>query len=115
MLSLYDHLETIIADRENYRRRNEQRFSHFASHLLDALEVNNSEEIKLALERAFRACDALHIPFEQNFKRVYLFNGEQLIPDWKISEFASYLIVMNCDPGHELVARAQIYFANSQF
>ncbi|WP_317897619.1 hypothetical protein [Aurantibacillus circumpalustris] len=112
MLSLYDHLETIITDRDNYRRSNEQRFTNFASQLLEALEVNTTEEIKLALERAFRACNSLHIPFEQNFKRVYIFNGEQLIPDWKITQFASYLIVMNCDPGHELVARAQIYFAS---
>lgn len=78
---------------------------------MEEIEIEESEEIASSLERTFQACLVLNIPIEKNFKRIYRFNGQDLILDWKISLLASYLLIINCNPSHESVARAQLFFA----
>ena len=89
----------------------EARLNYYASEIMRTLAIEDEEEIALSLSRAFRVCASLNIPFHRHFKKVYCFDGTYLIPDWKISDLASYLIVINCNPIHEGVAKAQLYFA----
>ena len=82
---------------------------------MEMLDIEDAEEIVRSLNRTFHACGTLNISFNRNFKRVYRFDGERLIVDWKISPLACYLIIINCNPNHESVAKAQIYFAMNKY
>lgn len=111
MLKLYDHLEILLEEENERERFIETSLNFFAVDIMEILDIADEEEITISLNRAFQVCSKLNIPFNENFKRVYRFNGEVLIADWKISPLACYLIIINCDPGHERVAEAQLYFA----
>lgn len=111
MLRRYDHLEVLLQEYQSHQSSFESKLNFFAGDILKELEIEEAEEISSSLERAFRACTVLNIPFENNFKRVYRFNGKNLHADWKISSLACYLLIINCNPSHEPVARAQLFFA----
>lgn len=116
MLKQYDNFEINMALQNNEPWFFEPRLNYFACDILDTLEITDADERVLSLNRAFQACGTLQISINRNFKRVYRFDGENLIIDWKISSLACYLIVINCNPSHEQVAKAQLYFAmNSSF
>ncbi|MDZ4795700.1 MAG: hypothetical protein SGI83_15585 [Bacteroidota bacterium] len=87
------------------------RLTYFVSEIMDGLNIDSLDEIAIALNRAFQACEILQLPIYRNFKRVYRFDGENMIADWKISALACYLVIINCNPGNENVAKAQLYFA----
>ncbi|MDZ4809645.1 MAG: hypothetical protein SGI96_15450 [Bacteroidota bacterium] len=89
----------------------EARLNYFVSEIMNRLDIDDTDEITMSLKRAFQACDILHLPIHRNFKRVYRFDGEKMIADWKISGLACYLVIINCNPGNENVAKAQLYFA----
>lgn len=111
MLKLYDYLENIMREDQVYRWLNESKFNYFASEILNSLEITDPKEIESALKRTFYACSVLHIPFNYNFEKIYCVEKEQIKDEWKISPFACYLLIINCNPKHELVAKAQLYFA----
>jgi DNA-damage-inducible protein D len=111
MLKLYDYLETMLEERRNHEWNSERRLDHFASEVMEMLSIRDEEEIAASIARAIRACDALHIPPAINFKKIYRSDGERMMTDWKISPLACYLVIVNCDPRHECVARAQLFFA----
>ena|ERR1700741_4497580 len=114
MLKLYDHMETMLEEHNNHQWYVEAKLNYFAGEVLEMLSIEEPEEISEALGRALKACRTLRIPVNRHFKKVYRFNGDVLITDWKISSFASYLIIINCNPVHETVAKAQLYFAMNQ-
>jgi|SRR6218665_222134 len=111
MLKLYDYLENIAAERKSRQWYAESRLNYFLTDIMKALEISNTKEINAALNRVFHACATLRISFSENFKRVYRHNEGKLISDWKLSPLACYLVIINCDPNHENVAKAQLYFA----
>ena len=114
MLKLYNYLDTMMEERNNQQWYFEAKLNYFACDVMETLDIEDAEEIAVSLNRAFQACGTLNIPFNRNFKRVYRFDGESLIADWKISSLACYLIIINCNPSHESVAKAQLYFAMNQ-
>jgi hypothetical protein len=114
MLTLYDHIEAIIQENNQRQRFLETQLNLFANDVMKILNIEDHSEITLSISRAFQACDRLKISFDKNFKRVFRFNGEELISDWKISPLASYLIIINCNPNNASVAKAQLYFAMKQ-
>jgi hypothetical protein len=89
----------------------EAALNYSVSDIMERLDIGDADEIAHSVERALQACGCLHIPLDQNFKKVYLSDGKNMIADWKISPLACYLIVINCNPGNERVAKAQLYFA----
>lgn len=113
MLKLYDYLEDMMEE-HNHQWFYETRLRYFAHDVLEMLEVTDQLEAAYSLNRTFQACKTLGIPLDKNFKRVYRFNGKDLIEDYKISPFACYLLIINCNPSHESVAKAQLYFAMNQ-
>lgn len=111
MLTLYDYLQTSIEKHNQQQWFAESKLNYFASEIMQTLAIDDADEIAISINRAFEACSILHIPFQQNFKRVYCYDGQNLLMDWKISSLACYLIVINCNPNRESVAKAQLYFA----
>jgi DNA-damage-inducible protein D len=111
MLKVYDYLETVIAAQQREQSFFESKLNYFASDIMETLNIEDKEEIDLSLERALQVCSALNIPVHFNFKKVYRFDGENLISDWKISSLACYLLIINCSTVNEHVAKAQLYFA----
>ena len=114
MLKLYDYLEAMMEEHNNRQWYFETKLNYFASEVMETLEIEDDLEITTSLNRAVQACGTLNIPFNNNFKKVYRYDGENLIADWKISPLACYLIIINCNPSHESVAKAQLFFAMNQ-
>lgn len=114
MLAQFDYLEKIIRERNNKERFIDSRLKHFASEVLEILETDAKEELSTALERTFRSLEALGISTEQNVRKIYRFNGEELLTDYRVSDLALYLIIINCNPSYSSVAKAQVHFAFSK-
>ena len=110
MLKLYDYLE----EHNNRQWYYDNRLDYFASEIMKMLEIEDETDITFSLSRALQVCRTLNIPVSRNFKKVYRFNGVNLVTDWKISPLASYLIIINCNPENEQVAKAQLFFAMNQ-
>lgn len=111
MLKLYDYLDTLLQLNQRMNSFNEGALLLFANDLLEQLHISDDSEKKNALKRAMQNCISLGMPLSKNFKRVYRFTNEGIIHDWQTSPLASYLIIINCDPKHEPVAKAQLFFA----
>ena len=98
----------------SYNRQNwffEPRLNYFVSEVMEKLNIEDKDEIAASVNRAIQVCGTLQLPQHCNFKKVYRFDGENMIMDWKISSMACYLIIINCNPKNEYVAKAQLHFA----
>ena len=102
------HVSTEV---DKHRGSFEPRLIYFLSEISEALLIVDEQEIALSLKRAFQTCETLHLSLQQNFKKVFRHDGTHLRVDWKISSLACYLLIINCDPKNEHVAKAQLYFA----
>ncbi len=91
------------------------RLVYFVSDVMSGLNIEDTNDIDASLCRALQVCGSLQIPYNQHFKKVFRSDGENIIVDWKISSFACYLIVINCNPSNGLVAKAQLHFAINNF
>jgi len=111
MLKIYDYLEKMLEAQQQRQNDAETKLNFFVSEVMEILAIEESEEIVISLNRTFRAFGTLQLPFNQNFKKIYRFDGIDMVLDWKISPLACYLIIINCDPTNELVAKAQLHFA----
>ena len=114
MLKLYDYLEAMMEEQDSHQWFIETKLNYFAGDIMEILAIENVAEIASSINRAVRACRTMGIPFSSNFKRVYRFDGKNLIADWKMSSLACYLLIINCNPCHQSVAKAQLYFAMNQ-
>ena len=88
---------------------------YYASDLVESIGLRDEMQLEDALRRAFKVCTSLRIPIEDNFASVYRFDGTEMVPDWKLSALASYLVIVNADPENSKVARAQLYFTLKNF
>ncbi len=114
MLKVYDYLGELMEWRARREQFSSPRLLHFASEIREMLAISELPEFEDALQRTFQTFRSLNIPLEKNFRRVFRFNGSQMVADWKISALASYLIIINCNPANETVARAQLFFLMTQ-
>ena len=87
------------------------KMDYFVSEIPMLLNMDDETEITQSLTNAMEACRSVKLPINRNFKRIFRYNGNDIIADWKISSLAFYLMVINCNPSNELVAQAQIHFA----
>ena len=111
MLKQYNYIELMLEKQNSSFWFFEPKLKYFANDIMKMMEIIDAIEIDSSLNRAFQACGTLNIPFNRNFKKIYRFDGENIVVDWKISSLACYLIIINCSPCHEIVAKAQLYFA----
>lgn len=110
-MKLYDYLDIVMREHEKQQRFRTNQLPYFVSDLMDSLNIDDSKEIENAVNRSFDACKTLQISKNQNFKKIYRFDGKNILIDWKISSLACYLVIINCNPSNEFVARAQLHFA----
>lgn len=84
----------------------------YASDLKEVLAFDeDDDDFETALQRALRVCETLAITVDDHFRSVYRYDRTALIHDWKLSNLACYLIIVNANPKNKHVARAQVYFA----
>ncbi|MDI1318172.1 hypothetical protein [Flavobacterium sp.] len=108
-LRIYDYLDVLLQEHKNQQFKN-FKLKYFLTDIMNILDINDAVEIQVSLDRTFAICNALHISQLANFQKIYRFDGENLQADWKISSLACYLIIINCNPTNEFVARAQLHF-----
>ena len=87
-----------------------------ARELQPVLDYARWENFEKAIDRAQKACLNTGFEVDDHFrevtKMVELGSGaERAIPDFELSRYACYLIVMNGDPSKEVIAVGQSYFA----
>ncbi|RFS22778.1 damage-inducible protein D [Chitinophaga silvatica] len=110
MLKLFDYLEEVIAT-ERISQLNTPRLLYTASEIMEELGYSNQSGMEQEpLDRAMHACASLNIPVDYNFKKVYYFKDGELKTDWQLSELATYLFMINCNPLNPFVAKAQLIF-----
>ncbi|MBO9150912.1 hypothetical protein ACFOTA_01720 [Chitinophaga sp. GCM10012297] len=112
MLQSFDYLDEILE--RQHRTARDMEPAYYASELLEALGYS-LQEAGGAMERAMQACAALHIPVELNFRRAYCCNNSEMEADWLLSGLAGYFLIVNCDPRHPAVARAQIHLLKKHY
>jgi hypothetical protein len=109
MLKLFDYLEEVMST-ERISQLNNPRLLYTASEIMQELGYGQSGMEQEPLDRAMHACAALNIPVDFNFKKVYCFKDGELTTDWQLSELATYLFMINCNPLNPFVAKAQLIF-----
>ena len=102
---------------EQIKRLDENKNEYWTSRdLSNVLEYSEYRHFKPVIDKAKEACKnsgyAVADHFEDILGMVSIGSGaEREIDDVKLSRYACYLIVQNADPGKEIVALGQTYFA----
>jgi hypothetical protein len=113
MLKLYDPWESILNSLQQKEAVPE--LLYYASEIEQSMGFTD-EELEAAIERAFKACKTLRISIDDNFKSIFRSdNVHEMIPDWKLSSLACYLLIINADPSNTNVAKVQLFFASKNF
>ena len=87
-----------------------------ARELMMVLEYKQWRYFELSILKAIEACNNSNYNVLDHFAVVRKMvdigsNSKRNIKDYKLSRYACYLIVQNCDPRKKVVALAQTYFA----
>ena len=81
---------------------------HYAIDVLERAGIDDQQEMEGALLRAMQVCRSMNIPLDENFKMVYRNDGHDIVRDFKLSDLASSLLMMNASTANVFVARTQI-------
>jgi len=104
---------TLDFDKEHFENHSNQNgFVYwYASELKDILGYKTDVSFNKSINKAISVCTTLNINILDNFiQEQRNLNGKVFI-DYKLSRFACYLVVMNCDTKMPIVSQAQVYFA----
>lgn len=113
MLKLYDPWERISDSL--YQKEDVPELIYYASEIFVSVGLSQ-EELKMAIDRAFKACTTLNISIDNHFKPVFRSDGmHEMEPDWRLSALACYLLIINADPSNSNVAKVQLFFASKNF
>jgi len=92
---------------EELKRENGQAY-WLASEIMERLGYGNDmKSFYKAINRANKAMTGLNIDPFSNIEKTLTSDGK---PDYKLTRFASYLVIMNADPKKPEVGKAQAYF-----
>ena len=88
----------------------------YARELMTVLEYKEWRKFNKVIQKAMEACDGSNYYILDHFvlkdKMVIIgSNTSRKIKDYKLSRYACYLIVQNCNPRIKIIALAQTYFA----
>lgn len=112
MLKLYDYLDEVLATQQIKQTHHRQRLAYYASDIMERMGENIlAADFTDTLFRTFKVCSALEIPINDNFKKIYRYDGQQMITDWKLSPLACYLLMLNGNPQNPSVAKVQLFAA----
>lgn len=103
----YDHFENLHS---GWLAGGEGRFYYQTGTLMEKLGFNDPLEVENAIDRALKACRSLNISIDHNFKKVYCYNGKEVVTEWSLSPLACCLVIINSNPDNIKVAEAQLYF-----
>ena len=82
----------------------------YAREFMQMLGYESLQAFQKPINKAIATCTALNIPVLENFQQVQrVINGE-VVPDFKLTRFACYLVSINGDVRKPEVASAQAYF-----
>ncbi len=81
---------------------------HYASEIIELVEMGREEELKGAMVRAQEACQVMGIPLENHFKKVYRDTERSVVCDYKLSPLAFGLICINASPANKNIAHIQV-------
>ncbi|HSH67596.1 MAG TPA: damage-inducible protein D [Bacteroidia bacterium] len=110
MLKLYDPWENILNSIQQKDAVPE--LLYYASEIEQSMGFSD-EELEAAIDRAFQACSTMHISIDDNFKAIFRSDDRhEMIPDWKLSSLACYLLILNASPSNSNVAKVQLFFAS---
>ena len=88
----------------------------YARELMTVLEYKEWRKFNKVIQKAMQACNGSNYYVLDHFvlkdKMIRIAKGAQRkIQDYKLSRYACYLIVQNCNPRIKIIALAQTYFA----
>ncbi|MBC3900783.1 DNA damage-inducible protein D [Acetobacterium malicum] len=114
MRSIEDYKEQIFDDIKNVNDYGEEFW--YARDLQQVLDYKEWRNFKLVIGKAKIACDNSNNNVLEHFVDVNKMvmigsNAEREIEDIMLSRYACYLIVQNGDPGKDIIALGQTYFA----
>ena len=102
---------------ENIKHRDESGNEYwYARELMPLLEYVEWRKFNGVINKAIINCKSSNYNVLDHFvitdKMVYIgSNTKRKIQDYKLSRYACYLIVLNCDPRKKVIALAKTYFA----
>ena len=104
---VFDDIKHIDKDKNEY---------WYARELMKVLNYKEWRKFEGAINKAIESCEASNYNACDHFVRADKMvsigsNTSREIHDYKLSRYACYLIVQNCDPRKEAVALGQTYFA----
>ena len=111
MLKIYDYLDEVLSTQEIHQQRHRQRLTYYASEVMERMGDTAAADFSETILRTMHICSALDIPIDDNFKKTYRYDGEQMVTDWQLSPLACYLLLLNGNPMNPSVAKVQLYAA----
>ena len=81
---------------------------HYASEVIELVEIGKEEELQGAMLRAREACRVMGIPLENHFKKVYRDAEHEVVCDYKLSPLAFGLVCINANPTNRNIAQIQV-------
>ncbi len=82
---------------------------HYATEVAEMLQFHSMEDISDAIDRAMQVCRRAGIAVPVHFRQVFRYTREGLQRDLRLSNLASYLVIINAGTEHQVVAQAQIF------
>ncbi len=81
---------------------------HYASEIIELVEMGKEEELRGAMMRAQEACRVMDIPLENHFKKIFRDAEHSVVCDYKLSPLAFGLVCINASPANKNIARIQV-------
>ncbi len=101
----YDPTPEVIRDIEEMLINRKLR--HLATDLA-LFGIDRPEEITEAIERAIEVCRMAGVPVAEHFKPVFFCRNNKVFRDWRLSDLALKLAIINAGIDHEFVCLTQV-------
>jgi hypothetical protein len=111
MLKIYDYLDEVLATKQIRQIRRHQKLAYYASDIMERMGETSTDSMADTMLRTFKICSALDISINENFKKIYRYDGQRMVPDWQISPLGCYLLMLNGNPLNPAVAKVQLFAA----
>ena len=109
MLKIYDYIDEILTTESIREASHHVRLRYYARDLIQRLQSEpNDKTLSEAIRRTIQVCVAAGIPVAHHFKKIQVFDGQDLHPDWMLSALAGYLLLMNGEADDPHTAKAQV-------
>lgn len=86
----------------------ELNFRFYVSEIQQSAGLAGQAETEEAVRRAMDACRTQQLPLNEHFKPVYRCEEKKVILDWKLSELAWCLVMINANPANPAISRFQL-------